>query len=204
MHPTAKCEIVVSVSDGEGGTFSGAEDWPFELDAGLLGVMLREAYLEPPAEDVAERHLAAMMAASELGSLRAARRRRKWMIGMGLGAGVLAGTTGLAAAGMLPAPLQGAVADLVSPLGWHIPGGDDAPADAPSLPTEAPSGESGRVPSGSGATDPQPGGDEPGVTAAGGTKPDHTPASGTRPDQGQGQGQGQGQQTGGGQERPKR
>ncbi len=113
-----------------------------EREARLAEVLrdLREGLLEPPSEELAARHLAAMSAAArELPSPIPLRRRSpmrpataRRIAVVGLAAATLL-TGGLAWAGALPTPAQDAIAGVASHLGLDLPSSDD----------QAPAGEHG-------------------------------------------------------------
>jgi hypothetical protein len=99
---------------------------------------LRAVLLQPPAEHVAEQHLAAMV--QELPARPAVvalvpRRARRALAAATVGAAVLIAGGIAAASGSLPGPLQDTVARVLEPFGVDLPGAgtDSRPAqDAPS------------------------------------------------------------------------
>src|SRR4051812_38952933 len=93
---------------------------------------LRTAFVREPDPAVADRHVAAMVAAASAASavgstmvVTGPSRRRQLAVAGGVVAAALAFTGGLAAAGVLPRPLQDAVADFVRPVGIDLPHSDD-------------------------------------------------------------------------------
>ena len=112
---------------------------------------LRAAFVEPPAEDVADVHIAAMVAAAAAAAdprvvqLRERKRRGVLVLCSAAGASVaiLIGGGLAAASGNLPAPMQKAVSQVVDRFGIDVPdGSDDAPATRSD--PEPPASEPGR------------------------------------------------------------
>ena len=108
------------------------------MDAGEIGdqlLALRDDLCLPPDAFTRARHLAAMDAASStLAPVVGAERRRRPRAVLLVGAatlGVLALTSGLAAAGTLPAPVQRQAARVAHAVGWDIPGHVDPATDEP-------------------------------------------------------------------------
>ena len=102
---------------------------------------LKDAFLVPPDELTTRRHLAALAEARddiEAASSRSrrARRRRRILVPIGVSGGLILATSGLAAAGELPAPIQHAVAAVAAPFGIDLP-----ETDAPSAPQGTPGTE---------------------------------------------------------------
>jgi hypothetical protein len=173
-------------------------------DVQAIAVDLRTVFVRDPQPETAAQHVAAMVSVS-LAPVVPLRRRRKRAAVVGAVAlvGVMA-SGGLAAAGVLPAPLQSGVAHLVRPIGIDLPdsgshagqegSGDPAPDrgqtdrapgqqddPSPSTSTEAP-GQSGDTPS---PSTPAPGqsGDTPSPSTpapdqSGDTPSPSTPAPG--------------------------
>lgn len=116
-------------------------DDAFVSDLAPVTGVLRSHYLQPPSDELAERHLARMMAAVTADGvidldtidLRPPRRVRRAVVASLVGASVLS-ISGLAAAGVLPAPVQSRVAAMVQPLGLQLPGGVDAPGQSEDAP----------------------------------------------------------------------
>ena len=93
---------------------------------------LRSTFLVAPDEEVTSRHLAAMrkeagVTAPRKFSSSPRSRRRRSLVAVGVGGGLVLATGGLAAAGVLPGPLQGTVAAVAHPFGIQLPSGDSAP-----------------------------------------------------------------------------
>jgi len=135
---------------------------------------LRECFLVTPSAEVAQRHLDAMFAAitvaerpddAAAGHVVAMRARRRWIAGAAA-AGALALTSGLAAAGELPAPLQQRVSGVVANVGIHVPTGVDVPQSPDGEhPVDDPAGTNGNPQNdGNGQSEDAPGhgGDAPG------------------------------------------
>jgi hypothetical protein len=108
-----------------------ADDDPLGATLGRAFDELRRELFDQPGPEVAARHLAAMVAASESASAldRTARMARKWrpfprlrlaIVGLAVCL-VLFG--GLAIAGALPGPVQDVVADAAAVVGLDLPGG---------------------------------------------------------------------------------
>src|SRR5262245_13412734 len=97
---------------------------------------LRDAFLAPVPDDVAARHLAVLdgaMAELQTDALANQRRRRhrKVAAAVGVSAGFVIATGGLAAAGVLPEPVQRVIATAASPLGIHLPDGSSLRPSSP-------------------------------------------------------------------------
>ncbi|QGG96198.1 hypothetical protein [Actinomarinicola tropica] len=146
---------------------------------------LREAAVEPVAEDVAARHLAAMFAAAGPGDVDltggpdaagddpdggavidlTARRSKRAAVGGVIAIAALSLTGGLAAAGTLPAPLQNTVARVADAFSIPVPTADERDHvdvdDAPPTSTSADDTST--------TTRPGQSGDTPGATAPGRT-----------------------------------
>src|SRR5262245_34433604 len=120
------------MNDGtEGREEAPVED--LELALGATLVDLRQAFLVPAGPDVAVRHLDAMFEAARSPASRPVplRRRRKALAAAGVCAGLVVATSGLAAAGVLPEPLQRAIARAADPLGIHLPDGSSLRPSSP-------------------------------------------------------------------------
>jgi hypothetical protein len=108
-----------------------SDDYRGEMGVSLDRALqeLRRELLEEPSPEVAEGHLAAMIAATETGFERRIAMARKWMSRRQLRLAVvglavfLALVGGMAVAGALPGPVQDAVADAVQLVGLDLPGG---------------------------------------------------------------------------------
>ena len=140
---------------------------------------LRAALVQPVDEGVAERHLEAIFAAADehtkgVIDLRS-RSRRRGVVGGAIAIATLTVTSGLAAAGTLPSPIQDAVSSVASVFSIDLPSssdsdggidgvdvpGDDAPGRTGATPGATAPGQTGDTPSG-----PE---DTPGATAPGQT-----------------------------------
>ena len=202
-----------------------ADAGPADLPASVVDD-LRLALASPVDDAVAERHLAALFAEADAlaatdrhassAPVAAFRSRRRLAVAAAGVAVALGATSGLAAANMLPAPAQDAVAATAEVFGVDLPSSDDVPdttpgGEAPARPSsttgdptdpgQTDGGETGELPSqGSGQpTDPGQPGPPPGQdgTNPGQGNPDPDPGDGN-----QGQGQGSGQPTDPGQPGP--
>ncbi len=95
---------------------------------------LKVAFLVPPDELTTRRHLAglaAFRANQQSARSRRTRRRRRILVPLGVTGGLILATSGLAAANVLPAPMQNAVAAVEAPFGIELPT-TDTPDDGPS------------------------------------------------------------------------
>jgi hypothetical protein len=139
---------------------------------------MRGELLVAPSETVAEQHLAAMRAAigttpatPEVIDLRA-RRVRRAIAGTTIGLLALGATGGLAAAGVLPAPLQDALSRAARVVAIDLPrsapGTTVAPVELPDTPGATAPGNTGSTPAQTGVT-PTGRDDAPGATAPGRT-----------------------------------
>jgi hypothetical protein len=162
---------------------------------------LRRALVHPPSSEIATRHLSRITGdagralrgqglASHYDELAARRehRRRRWAVAAVASVGVVLGTGGLAAAGVLPTPVQDVIADVARPFGLDLPHSDDEPGSGgggSSTSTTSGSsqdapGQSGDAP-GQGGTSP---GQSEGAPGQGGTSPgqsDEAPGLGGSP-----------------------
>ena len=132
---------------------------------------LRRLYLVAPAAAVEEQHLARMIAVRETSAAAVVAplgriRRRRAAVAGAIVAATMAGSIGLAAAGVLPGPLQNAAAAAVRPLGLQLHTTDpEAPpaGSQPAATTTVPGTGNG---TGSAADDaPGRGGENPGQSA---------------------------------------
>jgi hypothetical protein len=178
----------------------------------LAGVVadLRAAYLVDPDELLARRHLSAMaIAAAEVAAAEPAprrRRRRRVLVPVGVAGGLILATSGLAAAGVLPGPVQRAVAAAARPFGVELqtdsspirsdtPGAGGRTADAGSPdtgpPTSTPPVDPSQDAPGHGGTNPGQSEQAPGqqdAPGASGDAPGHGGENPGQSDQAPGQG----------------
>ncbi|MBI2705976.1 MAG: hypothetical protein HYX32_11910 [Actinobacteria bacterium] len=96
---------------------------------------LRRAFIVPVEPSVAQQHLDAMFATagdrSDTVAAQRSRRKRKLLAAAGVSAGLVFATSGLAAAGVLPEPVQRAIARAASPLGIRLPDGSSLRPSSP-------------------------------------------------------------------------
>gem|GEM_PF-3333490 len=121
------------------GELRGAGDLALSPVEESIAADLRAAFLVEPDPVMAERHVAAMVAASEARRAPSAislatHRSRKALVAAGVAGAVLLGSAGVAAAsGNLPGPLQRAVASACRPVGIDlpVPGGGEGNKSGP-------------------------------------------------------------------------
>lgn len=117
---------------------------------------LKVAFLVPPDELTTRRHLAALAAAGsdhESSATRSRRsRRRRILVPIGVTGGLILATSGLAAADVLPAPVQRAVAAVAAPFGIDLHA-TEAPEGGPTQPDSNESDDGDVTPAGPTSTD---------------------------------------------------
>jgi hypothetical protein len=86
---------------------------------------LRSVFVRAPSSQTAERHLAAMVSASVAPVVPLRSGRKRAAVAGVVAAAAIVLTGGLAAAGVLPAPVQDRVSRLARPLGVNLPRSDD-------------------------------------------------------------------------------